>query len=297
LLNESFPFTSLHTGPESFAIKGVRLLMKVMNLAAGFVCIWTVIVATLIPRIPPFLGYFLCRLGHDWEMLGDPCQLHGDLLNIRNLVSFGLIDMKTLFRILNGCICFAVYIPGVFNANLMATYEVIPNLIFQKDCLAQFQATIANGSFRDCRKTMGKYRQLLLLNIMFNEIYRRDFFGMVMASVIMIIIPTGYFLVTSYHVNQIVLILLGLLTIIEYVLIATIFIMASKVWNGSVKFRNAWRSNTRLTCRPLSRKYEVSLQHLKIKVGSSNFVEANTPFVVLSLCVEQTITLVLLKKG
>jgi hypothetical protein len=284
----------LVTGPESFAIKAVRLFMKVMNLAAGFFCPWTVIVAILIPRIPPYIGYLLCRLGHDWEILGDPCQINGDL-NIRNLVSFGLIEMKTLFRILNGCICFAVYIPGVLSAHLMATYEVIPNLIFQKDCLAQFQEAIANAKFSDFKKTMGKYRQLQLLNIMFNGIYRRDFFGMVMASVIMIIIPTGYFLVTFYHVNQIVLILLGLFTIIEYVLIATIFIMASKVWTGSVKFRHAWRNNTRLTCRPLSRKYEVSLQHLKIKVGSSNFVEANTPFVVLSLCVEQTITLVLLK--
>jgi hypothetical protein len=271
--------------------------MKVMNLAAGCLCIWTVVVAILIPRIPPFLGYFLCRLGHDWEMLGDPCQLRGDLLNIRNLVSFGLIEMKTLFRILNGCICFAVYIPGVFGANLMTTYEVIPNLIFQKDCLAQFQATIANGSFRDYRKTMGKYRQLQLLNIMFNEIYGMDFFGMVMASLIMIIIPTGYFLVTFYNVNQIVLILLGLFVIIEYVLIATIFIMASKVWTGSVKFRNAWRNNTRLSSRLLTRRYEASLQNLKIKVGSANFVEANTPFVVLSFCVEQTITLVLLNKG
>jgi hypothetical protein len=286
----------LVTVPNNLAVKAVRFLMKVMNLVVGFFCMWAVIVAMVIPRIPPYIGYFLCRLGHDWEILEDPCQINGDL-NIRNLVSFGLIEMKTLFRIINACVCFAVYIPGVFNANLMATYEVIPNLVFQKDCLAQFQEAIANAKFSDFKKTMGKYRQLQLLNIMFNDIYGRDFFAMVMASVIMIIIPTGYFLLTSYHINQIVLILLGLLSIIEYVFIAIIFIMASKVWTGSVKFRNAWRSNTRLSSRLLCRRYEASLQHLKIKVGSSNFVEANTPFVVLSLCVEQTITLVLLNKG
>jgi hypothetical protein len=80
----------------------------------------------------------------------------------------------------------------------------------------------------------------------------------------------------------------------EYAIVIIVFIMASKIWNGSVKFRYAWRTNMRLSSRPLTRRYEASLQNLKIKMGSSNFVERNTPFVFVSFCVEQTISLVLL---
>jgi hypothetical protein len=54
----------------------------------------------------------------------------------------------------------------------------------------------------------------------------------------------------------------------------------------------------RLSCLVLSLEGMdgASLQHLKIKIGSSNFVERNTPFILVSFCVEQTITLVLLNK-
>jgi hypothetical protein len=264
-------------------------------VAICVLCTETIIVAVLIPRIPPFLGYFLCRLGHDFKILGDPCQLDSELDIRSSLVSFRFNEIKTLFGILSGCACFVIYVSGAFNTNLMATYEVLLNLIFQKDCLAQFQTTIRNAKFRDYENTMGKYKQLQLLNIMFNEIYGRDFFAIIMASILLIIIPTGFFLVTSYHMNPIVLIVLLFMTMMEYLVATTIFIMASKVWNASAKFRYGWRKNKRLSSRPLSRKYGSSLQNIKIMIGSSNFIEKNTPFIFLSLCIEQTITLVLLK--
>jgi hypothetical protein len=269
--------------------------MRGMNLAVGVLCMGTIIVAVLIPRIPPFLGYFLCRLSHDFEILGDPCQLDSELDIHSSLVSFRFNEIKTQFGILSGCACFVIYVSGAFNGNLMPTYEVLPNLIFQKDCLAQFQEAIAIAKFSDFKKTMGKYKQLQLLNIMFNEIYGRDFFGIIMACILLIIIPTGFFLLTSYHINPIVLIVLLFMTFMEYLVATTIFIMASKVWNASAKFRYGWRKNTRLSSRPLSRKYGSSLQNMKIMIGSSNFIEKNTPFIFLSLCIEQTITLVLLK--
>jgi hypothetical protein len=277
----------------NLTIKAVRLLMIGMNVAIIFMEMGTVLVAILAPRIPPFFGYYLCRIAYDIEALGDPCRIRGDL-NIQNLISFRISYVSTLFGILNGIISFAIYTPGMHMAKHMATHEVLPSLIFQKDCLFQFQAEITHANVRDGRKTMGKYRQLQLLNIMFNEIYHRDFFAIFMAASIMIMVPSGYLLITSYHLNQIILIGLVLITIAEYAIIITLFIMASKIWNASKIFRNAWRTNHRLSSRPLTRRYGASLQNLKIKIGSSNFVEQNTPFVFLSFCIEQTITLVLL---
>jgi hypothetical protein len=284
---------SILSGTKDFTVKAVRFLMIAMNVAVPFLAMVTTAVAILSPRIPPFFGYLLCRIGHDVEILGDPCQI-GGVLSIRNLVSFKFIDMTNIFRILSGCICVAIYASGMLASHLMTTYEVLPSLVFQKDCLVQFQAEISQAKFSDYKKTMGKYRQLQLLNIMFNEIYSKKYFGVVMAAIIMILVPTGYFVVTSFHINQIMWISVFLITVVEYVIITTIFVMSSKIWNSSVNFRDAWRTNMRLSSRPLTRRYGASLQNLKIKIGSSNFVERNTPFVFVSFCVEQTISLVLL---
>jgi hypothetical protein len=255
---------AIFSGTKDFTVKAVRFLMIAMNVAVPFLAMLTTAVAILSPRIPPFFGYLLCRIGHDVEILGDPCQI-GGVLSIRNLVSFKFIDMTNIFRILSGCICVAIYTTGISVGNLMTTYEVLPGLAFQKDCLTQFQDEITNAKVRDYKKTMVKYRQLQLLNIMFNEIYSRNYFGVVMAAVIMMLVPTGYFVVTSYNINQIMWISVLLFNIVQYVIITTIFIMASKIWNGSVNFRNAWRTNMRLSSRPLTRRYGASLQNLKIK--------------------------------
>jgi hypothetical protein len=72
-----------------------------MNFAAPCVVMLIILIAVLSPRLPPFFGYFLCRIGHDWETLGDPCQIRGEL-NLRNLVSLKFIDMTNVFRILSG---------------------------------------------------------------------------------------------------------------------------------------------------------------------------------------------------
>jgi hypothetical protein len=281
------------SGPRTLAVRGVRLLMMTLDYSADIFTMGTVSIAILCPRIPPFFGYFLCQLSHDLQIFGDPCQIRSDL-NIRNLVSFIILDITNIFRILSGCICLAIYTTGHHAGQIMTTYEVLPSLIFQKNCLSQFQAEITHAKFSDYKNTMEKYRQLQLLNIQFNETYSTSYFAIVMAGVIMIMVPSGYLLVTSYHINHIVLIALVFITITQYLIITTIFIMASKVWNGSVKFRDAWRKNLRLSSRPLSRRYGTSLQNLKIKIGSFNFVERNTPFVFVSFCIEQTIMLVLL---
>jgi hypothetical protein len=283
------------SGAKDFTVKALRFLMKGMSIAVIVLALVTIAVAILSPRIPPFFGYLLCRIGHDIEILGDPCQV-GGVLSIRNLVSFKFIDMTNIFRILSGCICVAIYTTGIPVGHLMTTYEVIPGLVFQKDCLTQFQDEISHAKFSDYKKTMGKYRELQLLNIMFNEIYSREYFTIVMVAIITTMVPTGYFVVTSYHINQIIWIGVFLLTVLEYVVITTVFVMSSKVWNGSVNFRDAWRRNMRLSSRPLTRRYGASLQNLKIKMGSSNFVERNTPFVFVSFCVQQTVSLVLLNK-
>jgi hypothetical protein len=55
--------------------------------------------------------------------------------------------------------------------------------------------------------------------------------------------------------------------------------MAGNVWFQSMKFHWCWKRNDRLAMKRIRRKYEKSLMELKVKIGSINFVEKNTPFV------------------
>jgi hypothetical protein len=144
-------------------------------------------------------------------------------------------DVTTIFGILSGSICLPIYTTGLHTGHFMATYEVLPSLIFQKDCLFQFEAEITLAKFIDYTKTLKKYKQFQLLNIMFNEIYRSNFLAMVIVSSTMIMIPSVYLLITPYHINRMVLFALLFITIMEYAIFTTMFPMASKVWNSSVK--------------------------------------------------------------
>jgi hypothetical protein len=58
--------------------------------------------------------------------------------------------------------------------------------------------------------------------------------------------------------------------------------MASKVWSNSHEFVCGWKRNDRLSAKAITRRYGKSMQALKVKIGSTNFVEQNTPFLFIS---------------
>jgi hypothetical protein len=132
---------------------------------------------------------------------------------------------------------------------------------------------------------------------MFNNIYSRDFFTICMALFLLVVIPGGYFAVTIQSTSQFASITGTYIILTAYATITVLFSMAGKVWSESVGFKRAWKKNDQLAGKRLSRRYAKSFQDLKVKIGSTNFVEKNTPFVLLSFCVEQTVSLVLMQKG
>jgi hypothetical protein len=263
-----------------------------------FICILWIGLCTvpiLSPRIPPFVGYLLCQFsrglnGKDF----DPCQLNVEF-DVKKIFYFRNMTVVYLFRIIGALVSVVIYTPAVTNCSLLTAYEVMLNVVFQSKCLARFKEETRNASLRNLNETVGKYRQLQILNDRFNKIYSRDFFATVMASVVPIIVSSGYFLITTYHVNPIILIFGAFVTAMEYTVIMIIFIMSSRVWNGSAEVKWTWRKNPRLTSLRIARRYGTSLRNLRINIGTSNFVERNTPFVFFSFCIDQTISLVLLQ--
>jgi hypothetical protein len=255
-----------------------------------------VLVSILSPRIPPFVGYFLCQLP---SFKDDPCGMKG--FDRIGLISWTSVDISTMvFRIVSGCICMLVYIPGLWSTHQLTILEVLPNLLFQSESLTRLKENAKNSrrALSDTNRLLRKYRQLQVINNVFNEIFRTDFFAIVMVGVALTMVLTGSFLLTSYHhVHQLVLIILAFTTFIEYCVIITIFIFASNVWTESDRFQWAWRKNDTFSKSRVAKKVGKSLRSLKIEIGSRNFVERNTPFVYLSFCIEQTISLVLLSKS
>jgi hypothetical protein len=268
---------------------------KFISMAVAAVMVAMILVSNLSPRIPPFVGYFFCQL---LSLRKDICGMRSFAL--KDLFSFTLLDVKTLLRVMNGCLSMLIYIPGPWTGYQMVTYEVLPNLLFQNESLVRLKESVKNSrrALSNTNQLTRKYRQLQVINIVFNEVFRSNFFATVMVGTVLIIVSCGFFLVTSFHhLHPFVLLILAFTTFIEYCLIFTIYVVASKVWTESECIRWAWRKNDRFSKSPLARRVGKSFRNMKIEIGRTNFVERNTPFVFVSFCIEQTISLVLLSKS
>jgi hypothetical protein len=276
----------------------IRLLMRSLYVLTPMLLVLACIVPLLSPRIPPFIGYFFCRVSHHGFFGGqDICGLEEDDI-IQSILSSLKIDLVSLniFRLLGLIASILLIAPPLWNAVLMIVYEILPSLLFQKQCLKQI-----NDRARLCRQQnfmviLRKYKELQILNILFNEIYQRDHFLIGCGLFLLVVVATGFLLLTVYNVHFIVLFLASYTLITEYVILLAMFTMASTVWSNSEQFKLTCRRNSRLSRERLLRKRFKCLQNLKIKIGDSNFVENNTPFVYISCCIEQTISLVLLQK-
>jgi hypothetical protein len=131
---------------------------------------------------------------------------------------------------------------------------------------------------------------------MFNNVYSRGLFEICVALFLLVVIPGGYFAVTMQSTSPFPSIAGTYIILTAYASITVLFSMAGKIWSESVEFKWAWKRNDQLARNKLTRRYAMSFQDLKVKIGSTNFVERNTPFVLLSFCVEQTVSLLLMQK-
>jgi hypothetical protein len=279
----------------SFSTRIIKFFMRTIYIPLVCFLMTSCALAFFSPRIPPFLGYFLCRSSLDWWLLSgeDTCGLNDDgLFNI-----MGGNVLFNVFRIAGGCTSFIFFTTSVLNLVLMAFYEVFPSILFQNDQLAQIQMAVKGCTFPNHASLILKYRQLQVLNIMFNKIYETKFFEFGMSASVLLVISNGYFVLTMPHLPPLFLMLLAYTILMEYLCVITLFCMASRVWSRSVELEHNWRKNDLLFGKSLTRRYGKSLHPLKVKIGSVNFVELNTPFVFLSFCIQQTISLMLLKEN
>jgi hypothetical protein len=280
------------------SITMIRLLMRSFNVLSPILLLLVYIVPLLSPRIPPFVGYFFCRVSHHGFFGGqDICGLEEDDI-FQSILSSLKIDRITLniFRVLGLIASVLLITSPLWNAVLIIIYEILPSLLFQKQSLKQIHERTRLCGPQNFMVILQKYKELQILNILFNEIYKRDHFLIGCGLILLITVATGFLLLTMYNVHFIVIFIASYVLVTEYVILLAMFAMASMVWSNSKQFKLTCGRNSRLNRVRLLRKRYKCLQNLKIKIGDSNFVEQNTPFVYISCCIEQTISLVLLHK-
>jgi hypothetical protein len=276
----------------------IRLMMRSLYVLTPILLLLACIVPLLSPRIPPFIGYFFCRVSHHGFFgCQDICGLEEDDITQSILCSLK-IDLVSLniFRLLGLIASILLITPLLWNAVLIIIYEILPSLLLQKQCLKQINERARLCGPQNFMVILRKYKELQILNIMFNEIYQRDHFLIGCGLFLLIAVATGFLLLTMYNVHFIVLFIASYALVTQYVILLVMFTMASKVWSNSEQFKPTCGRNSRLNRVSSLRKWYKGLQNLKIKIGDSNFVENNTPFVYISCCIEQTISLVLLQK-
>jgi hypothetical protein len=280
------------------SITMMRLFMRSYKVLTPILLLLACIVPLLSPRIPPFIGYFFCRVSHHGFFGGqDICGLEEDDI-IQSILSSLKIDLIILniFRLLGLVASILMITPSLWNAVLIIIYEILPSLLFQKQCLKQINERTRFCGPQNFVLILRKYKELQILNIMFNEIYQRDHFLIGCGLILLITVATGFLLLTMYNAHFIVIFIVSYVLVTDYVMLLAMFTMASTVWSNSEQVKLTCRRNSQLNRIRLIRKQYKCLQTLKIKIGDSNFVENNTPFEYISCCIEQTISLVLLQK-
>jgi hypothetical protein len=247
-------------------------------------------VALLSPRIPPLFGYFFYRSAVDLFSY-DPCGIQEEMFYIPGV--FGKLAVNT-FLVVGAFIALITCATNFWSGVLVVMYEAYPSVLFQRKCIRQFGMGASHCAFTDHARIVLKHRKLQILNILFNDIYSRDLFTICMALFLLVVIPGGYFAVTMQSTSQFSSITGTYIILTAYASITVLLSMAGKIWSESVELQWAWKRNDQLARNKLTRRYAKSFQDLKVKIGCTNFVEKNTPFVLLSFCVEQTVGLLLM---
>jgi hypothetical protein len=196
----------------SISVHIIKFFMRTIYIPLSFMLLTFSALAFLSPRIPPFVGYFLCRSCLDWWSGGDICGLNDD--GFFNIISWNVLF--NIFCIVGGCASVVVFATSAYNVVLMGFYEVFPTILFQNDRLSQLRREVKNCTFSKHTSLSLTYRHIQVLNIMFNRIYERNFFAFGMSTIVVLLISNGNFVIKMPQVHPIYFIL-GFYTILmEY---------------------------------------------------------------------------------
>jgi hypothetical protein len=236
------------------------------------------IIVLIRPCIPPFPGYFL------------PCDyaksrtfLYAIMTISSSLISF-LIQMNLFASAMIGFVYGATLLLVALFLNL--------RLLGNRNC-AKWKISVHPAKWLE--RELLTYKKLQILAVLYNECYQWMCFTFFLFFAYFVISMNLYTFV-KFH-SQLSLpgsAFLLLISIGGYVTIFVVNSIGGKIYHLSNKLPYKWRSISQpFKQTALIRKKIRSCSGIKIRVGSVNFVDRLTPFVVCGLCLKITTRLLM----
>jgi hypothetical protein len=224
------------------------------------------------PCIPPFPSYWIACGAENYYV-------------IKNLIA-SFISFVSLINLMASCAAAAPY--GAF----LVVFALLGDLRLLK----------VNGRLRVqtsqlVKQNMFHYRQIQMIVVLFNECYQWVFFTWLL-FLTYFVVSFNLFAFVRFH-SSISLpgsLFLILLTAEGFAAVFTVNTISGKVYHLSRTIPAGWARHPDISRKVCLKRKIRSCSGIKIKVGSVNFVDRLTPFVICGLCLKLTVRLLISTK-
>jgi hypothetical protein len=187
-------------------------------------------------------------------------------------------------------------ITGFVSANAVFIYEVLLSLVSVHSAIMSLPMQVDAGKERaGLKDIMIKYRKAQIVVNIFNSLHSHVIFVIVLGCGLVLLVFNGYILIKQRDLfHPLILGCILWLVFFAYVCVWSLLVAAGKIHSSSEAYIQSLSSDSNTLKNRVARRSVRSLQPMKIKVGSVNFVDRLTPLVLVLYCVEQTISLSLI---
>jgi len=143
-----------------------------------------------------------------------------------------------------------------------------------------------------------KYHQISLLVNQFNSMFCcRMFIRVIFPGLGVPIICFCTIVLMKDMLSPSIIALLLVITIVMFLTMFLLLTFCANVWSNSVSFLyKISKYNSPVGKQSYRKRLLVSMFPIKIKLGESNFIETSTPLVIMSLCIQQIVNILCLRR-
>jgi uncharacterized Tic20 family protein len=237
------------------------------------------------PCIPPFPKWWVAS----------SCSSAGDVITKESNIQSQIAAMVS--SILTFCVSANIIASAVFTV----MYGPLGMMFAFLSHLEYIKNKTHNLSLQPFHRRIIMYRGVQLLVGLFNECYQWVFFT-VLSFMVYFIISVNLFVFVRVHadISPAVSCLLGSFSVQGFFYIFILNSLSGKVYHSSRSLLTAWSRNSSLGNSRFPniwvKKTVRSCQGIKIRMGSVNFIDRLTPFVICGFCVRLAVRLSLAMK-
>jgi hypothetical protein len=220
------------------------------------------------PSIPPFIGWW---------------------------ITYFQIESGTLFlKLITSLITFGNILSLIATGNVVGIYGAYQKLFALLSDLQQLRM-----SKKSLKWKLIMYKQLSIISKLLNECYHRIVFTWVM-FLLYILVSVDLFVFVRFHsmISVPSAMFVGLNSLEGFIGILLFNTIAGRIYHVSRKMPDEWLKRDEEVYRDKRMRRQLkSCLGIKIRVGSVNFVDRLTPFVVSGICLKVTVRLLVASRN